>query len=109
MRTLRGIPASSGKAKGKVKIILSEKDFSKFRPGMILVARATNPAWTPLIAIAGGVIADLGGSLCHAAIISREFGIPAVVGTQKATKILKDNQIVEIWGEKGLVSFYIEN
>lgn len=105
MRTLRGIPASSGKAKGRVRIILSEKDFSKFKPGMILVTRSTNPAWTPLIAIAKGVVADLGGSLCHAAIVSREFGIPAVVGTKNATGILKDDQEVEINGEEGLISF----
>jgi pyruvate,water dikinase len=105
MNTLKGIPASSGKIKGKVKIILSENDFSKFKPGMILVTRATNPAWTPLIAIAKGVITELGGSLCHAAIVSREFGIPAIVGTKEATKVLKDNQEVEINGEKGLVIF----
>lgn len=105
MRTLKGIPASSGKVKGKVKIVLSENDFSKFKPGMILVTKSTNPVWTPLIAIAKGVITDLGGSLSHAAIVSREFGIPAVVGTQKATGLLKDNQEVEIRGEEGLISF----
>ncbi len=105
MKTLKGIPASSGKTKGKVKIILKEKDFNQFKPGMILVTRTTNPDWTPLIAIAKGVITELGGSLCHAAIVSREFGIPAIVGTKNVIKTLKDNQKVEIDGEKGIVTF----
>lgn len=105
MKTIKGIPASSGKTKGKVKIILTEKDFNQFKPGMILVTRTTNPNWTPLIAIAKGIITELGGALSHAAIVSREFGIPAIVGTKEATKTLKDNQEVEINGEKGIVSF----
>lgn len=72
MKTLKGIPASSGKVKG-----------------MILVTKCTSPTWTPLIAIANGVTTDLGGSLSHAAIVSREFGIPAVVGPKKPPKYCK--------------------
>ena len=103
MRALKGIPASSGKVKGEVKIVLSGDDFSKFKPGMILVTKTTNPDWTPLISIARGIVTDFGGSLCHAAIISREMGIPCVVGTNKATKVLKDGDLVEMSGEEGIV------
>lgn len=103
MREIRGIAASSGKAKGKVRIILSEADFTRFKPGEILITRSTNPAWTPLIAIAKAVVTELGGSLSHAAIVSREFGIPCVVGVQKATEVFKDRDLVEVDAERGVV------
>ena len=103
MRTIKGIPASQGKVQGRVKIILSPKDFSKFEAGDILVTRSTNPEWTPLLAVAKAVVTDTGGALCHAAIVSREYGVPAVVGTQNATEVLKDGQIVEVSGSDGLV------
>lgn len=103
MKTIRGIPASQGNAQGKVKIILSSGDFSKFEAGDILVTRSTNPEWTPLLAVAKAVVTDTGGALCHAAIVSREYSIPAVVGTQSATEILKDGQTVEVSGSEGLV------
>ena len=103
MRTIKGIPASQGKVQGKVKIILSSGDFSKFEAGDILVTKSTNPEWTPLLAVAKAIVTDTGGALCHAAIVSREYGIPAVVGTQEATGILKDGQVVEVSGSDGLV------
>lgn len=103
MTEIKGIAASSGKAKGKVRMISSEADFTRFKPGEILIARSTNPAWTPLIAVAKAVVTDLGGSLSHAAIVSREFGIPCVVGTQKATKIFEDGDRVEVDAEKGVI------
>lgn len=103
MKEIRGIAASSGKVKGEVKVVFSEQDFTRFKPGMVLVTRATNPAWTPLIAIAKAVVTDLGGSLSHAAIVSREFGIPCVVGTRTATEVLKDGDEVEVDAEKGVV------
>lgn len=103
MKTIKGIPASQGKVQGKVRIILSPKDFSKFEAGEILVTRSTNPEWTPLLAVAKAVVTDTGGALCHAAIVSREYGIPAVVGTQNATEVLKDGQTVEVDGTGGLI------
>ena len=105
MKILKGIPASSGVLKGEAKVILKEEEFSRFKPGDILVTRSTNPIWTPLIAIAGGVITDLGGALSHAAIVSREYGIPAIVGTQKATQVIKSGQTVTIDGKKGRVVY----
>lgn len=103
METIKGISASQGKVQGKVRIILSSKDFSKFEAGKILVTQSTNPEWTPLLAVAKAVVTDTGGALCHAAIISREYCIPAVVGTQNATEVLKDGQEIEVDGSKGLV------
>lgn len=104
MNTLKGISVGSGKITGKVKIILSKKDFVRFKPKMILVTKTTDPEWTPLIIIAKGIITDLGGRLCHAAIVAREFGKPAVIGTQEATKILKDGDLVEIDTERGIIT-----
>ncbi len=103
MTEIKGIPVSTGKVRGRVKVILSPKDFSKFEAGEILVSRSTNPEWTPLLAVAKAVVTDTGGALCHAAIVSREYGIPAVVGTQNATEILKDGQTIEVNGSEGLI------
>lgn len=100
---LKGIPASSGQAKGEVCVVLSETDFPKFKKGQILVTTMTNPIYTPLIAMAAAIITDLGGTLSHAAIVSREMGIPAVVGTKKATKILKNGDSIFIDGSEGFV------
>lgn len=100
---LKGIPGSPGRAKGKVKIILTPADFSKFQRGEILVAEATNPVWTPLIFAAKAVITDRGGALSHAAIVAREYGIPAVVGTKTATRDLTDDQEAEVDGKRGIV------
>ena len=105
MKILKGISASSGVIEGVARVISSKKDFSQFKPGDILMTKSTNPIWTPLIAIAGGVITGLGGSLSHAAIVSREYGIPAIVGTQEATKLIKSGQRVKIDGRKGLVEY----
>lgn len=103
MKVIKGLPASSGRASGKAKIILSVEAFHKFKLGDILVTRDTNPEWTPLLALAKAVVTDTGGVLSHAAIISREYGIPAVVGTNNATEVLKDNDKIEVDGSEGLV------
>lgn len=100
---LKGIGASPGIARGRVKIILREEDFNKMEDGCILVTIMTNPFFVPVMQKAKGIITDVGGLLCHAAIVSRELGIPCVVGTKKATKILKDGMMVEIDGGKGEV------
>lgn len=102
-KVLKGTTGSLGKYKGKVKVVISFEDFKKFDKGNVLVAEATNPAYTPLIAAAGAVVTDRGGTLSHAAIVSREYGIPAIVGTKDATKVLKDGDLVEVDAEKGIV------
>jgi len=98
---LKGIPASPGIAKGKAKIILDPSENHKMREGDILVTEMTNPLFVPAIQKAKAIITNVGGLTSHAAIISRELGIPCVVATRKATKILKDGDRVKIDGTKG--------
>jgi len=100
---VHGVPVSPGQAIGHVRIILSEQDFWKLQKGEVLVARYTNPTWTPLFALAGAVVVDYGGTASHAAIVAREYGIPAVMGTRDATARLRDGQRVLVDGEKGKV------
>ncbi|MDD4300605.1 MAG: phosphoenolpyruvate synthase [Methanomicrobium sp.] len=100
---LEGQGASPGVATGAVVIVHSVKDLSKVKEGNIMVAKMTNPDMVPAMRRAAAIITDEGGMTCHAAIVSRELGTPAAVGTKKATQILKDGQIVTIDGEKGLV------
>jgi pyruvate,water dikinase len=102
-RTLTGIGASEGIAEGKVKIILSGQDPSPIDSQTILVVPYTDAGWSPLLARAGGIIADVGGRLSHGAIIAREYDIPAVMDVHGATQILKDGQRVRIDGQSGRV------
>lgn len=83
-------------ATGKVKVLKNIKEMGKFREGDILVTTMTDPDWTPIIKMASAIITDNGGRTCHAAIVSRELRIPALVGTIDATKILKDNQEIAL-------------
>ncbi|BFI73177.1 phosphoenolpyruvate synthase [Nanoarchaeota archaeon] len=100
---LKGIAASPGIGVGKVKIILSPEEFDKFEEGDVLVTKMTNPDYEPLMAKASAIVTDEGGHLSHAAIVSRELGKPAVVGTGEATKILKDGMIITVDGTHGVV------
>ncbi|TAJ43543.1 phosphoenolpyruvate synthase [Methanofollis fontis] len=100
---LEGNGASPGMASGPVIIVHDIKDLGKVREGDILVAKMTNPDMVPAMRKVSGIVTDEGGMTCHAAIVSRELGTPAVVGTKKATKNLKNGQIITIDGEKGLV------
>lgn len=98
---LRGDPASPGIASGPVKIIRSAKDIGKIVSGDVLVAPQTTPDFVPAMKKAVAIITDSGGRTSHAAIVSREMGIPAVVGAKNATKILKEGLVVTIDGTKG--------
>ena len=80
-------------ASGRVRRIATARDLSTFKPGEILVAPATSPDWEPVMKIAAGIITDKGGRTCHAAIVARELGIPAVVGATHATEKLKTGQM----------------
>jgi rifampicin phosphotransferase len=102
---LNGLPGSPGFASGPVKIILGPNEFSKLEQGDVLICPYTDPVWTPLFILATAVISDTGGPLSHAAIVAREYGIPAVLGTQDATKIFKDGDHVFVDGNRGLVDF----
>jgi rifampicin phosphotransferase len=105
---LRGAPASRGRTMGSVRIIRDEREFWKLRRGEVLVAPYTNPAWTPLFALASAVVVDAGGMASHAAIVAREFGIPAVMGVGSATRRLRDGQRVLVDGERGRVTLLAE-
>ncbi|MBI4495218.1 MAG: hypothetical protein HY690_20780 [Chloroflexi bacterium] len=100
---LRGSAGSPGKVRGPAKVIRLLSEAEKLRPGDILVAETTMPPWTPLFATAAAVVTDTGGVLSHCAIVAREYRIPAVVGTGRATAIIRDGQIVEVDGDAGEV------
>jgi pyruvate,water dikinase len=93
---LEGIAIGEKVGKGKAKIIFGTKEFSKFQKGEVLVTKMTDPDWLPLMRIASSIVTDEGGKTCHAAIISRELGIPAVIGVKVATKILKTGDWVTV-------------
>ena len=100
---LKGIGASPGVASGKVKILYDIEEIDKIKEGDILVTKMTTPDMVPAMKKASAIVTDDGGLTCHAAIISRELGTPCVVGTQKATTVLKDNMVITVDGEKGIV------
>lgn len=105
-KLLTGAPVGAKIASGISHVILDAKHINKFRPGEILVTDMTDPDWEPIMKIASGIITNRGGRTCHAAIISRELGIPCIVGTNFATKKIKTGQMVTIScaeGERGAV------
>jgi pyruvate,water dikinase len=99
----KGLGASPGMASGKVKIIKNTDELDKIQKGDILTTVMTTPDMVPAMKRANGIITDEGGVTCHAAIVSRELGIPCVVGTGDATKILKENSVVTLDGNKGII------
>ncbi len=100
---LEGLSASPGVFSGKVQIIKEAKEIGKVKEGDILVAEMTNPDFVPAMKRAGGIVTDLGGRTSHAAIVSRELGVPAVVGTLNATKMLKNGEIITVDGASGKI------
>jgi phosphohistidine swiveling domain-containing protein len=100
---LRGVAASSGRGTGPVRVVGGPAEFGTLRDGEVLVCPYTNPAWTPLFQRAIAVVVDSGGSGSHAAIVAREYGIPAVMATGTATTVLADGQWVTVDGDAGLV------
>ncbi|OIO50205.1 MAG: hypothetical protein COX12_02450 [Candidatus Brennerbacteria bacterium CG23_combo_of_CG06-09_8_20_14_all_44_41] len=100
---LKGIRASYGLVEGKVVVIRTIKEFSKMKNGRILVAPITSPPWILVMRKAIAIVTDKGGMLSHPAIVCREFGIPAVVGTQNATRLLKDGMYIIVDGNQGKI------
>ncbi|MDP1729188.1 MAG: putative PEP-binding protein, partial [archaeon] len=100
---LSGMPASPGVASGKVKIVHEMKDLEKVMKGDILVTKMTNPDMVVTMQRCSAIVTDEGGATAHAAIVSREMGIPCVVGTEIATETLKDGQIITVDGSNGRV------
>ena len=100
---IRGNAGSAGKARGTARVILSLAEADKLQEGDVLIAHTTLPPWTQLFAKAAAVVTDVGGVLSHAAVVAREYGIPAVVSTGVGTMRIKDGQLVEVDGSQGVV------
>ena len=103
---LKGVSGSTGIAVGKVCLINSPKEFYKMKKGDILVCHLTDPEWTSLFKLASGVVADTGSALSHAAIVAREYNIPAVLGVGFATTKFKDGDTIQVDGNTGEVKGY---
>lgn len=102
-RDLTGTVANRGWARGRVKVVYHQGEFGKFKKGEILVTTMTHPEFLPLMKTAKAIITDEGGITSHAAIVSRELGVPCVIGTKIATKVFKDGDLVEVDANKGVV------
>ena len=100
---VKGLGASPGIGSGAVKLLRSSEELDKVKEGDVLVTTMTNPDMVPAMKRASAIVTDEGGMTCHAAIVSRELGIPAVVGAGNATKVLKENMLVTVDGSRGVV------
>ncbi len=104
---VKGLPASPGMAAGKCHVITDPKDIDEFKEGEVLVTTMTSPDWVPAMKKAVAIVTDAGGMTCHASIVSRELGIPCVVGTKsrsvEATGVLKSGQDITIDAQNGIV------
>jgi pyruvate,water dikinase len=101
--SVKGLGASSGVYEGTARVVESAEQFDQVKKGEVLVCKMTSPAWVVLFTKIGGLVTDSGGALSHPAVVSREFGIPAVVGTRTATQAIKTGQRVRLNGASGLV------
>jgi pyruvate,water dikinase len=100
---ITGTGASAGQVTGTARVLAGPADFGRLRPGDVLVASITTPAWTTLFAMASAVVTDIGGPLSHSSIVAREYGIPAVLGTGVATRRIVDGSRVRVDGDTGRV------
>ena len=97
---VQGLAASAGRASGVVRVLHSPDEGHELQNGEVLVAPMTSPDWVPTMRRAAAVVTDGGGMTCHAAIVSRELGVPAVVGARNATTVLRDGELVTVDGAK---------
>jgi pyruvate,water dikinase len=102
-RALRGLPGSPGRVTGPCFLVHSPDDFARFPKGAVLVARTTNPAWTPLFYSASGLITESGGPLSHGAVTAREMRLPAVMSVRGAMSVFQNGQVVTVDGTQGTV------
>jgi phosphohistidine swiveling domain-containing protein len=100
---ITGVAASAGTARGTAKVVRSLVEASKLQQGDIMVCEMTVPTWVPLFATVSAIVADSGGVLSHCAIVAREFGLPAVVGTHVGTHVLRDGMTITVDGTRGMV------
>jgi rifampicin phosphotransferase len=97
-----GLPVSSGVIEGRARVILKMED-ANLEDGDILVTTFTDPSWTPLFVSIKGLVTEVGGLMTHGAVIAREYGLPAVVGVENATKLIKDGQRIRVHGTEGYI------
>jgi pyruvate,water dikinase len=102
-KVLRGTGVSPGRAKARARIVMGEHQFHRLRPGEVMVCPHTSPSWTPLFTVASAVVAETGGAASHAAIVAREYGIPAVMAVAGATSLLQEGDEVTVDGSRGIV------
>jgi pyruvate,water dikinase len=100
---LTGIGGSAGKVTATARVLAGPEDFGSLEPGDVLVASITTPAWTSLFARASAVVTDIGGPLSHSSIVAREYGIPAVLGTNVATRRIVSGSTITVDGDAGRV------
>ena len=102
-KEIKGKVACPGKAKGRVKIINTERDMYKFQEGDIIVSINTTPSMIAILKKCAAIVTNDGGITCHASIISRELNKPCIIGTKIATKVLKDGDLIEVDANKGVI------
>ena len=99
---IAGLAGASGVIEGRARVILNMED-ADLEDGDILVTSFTDPSWTPLFVSIKGLVTEVGGLMTHGAVIAREYGLPAVVGVENATKLIKDGQRIRVNGTEGYV------
>jgi pyruvate,water dikinase len=99
---LVGLPVSAGTVEGRARVIL-DVSAAELEPGDILVTTYTDPSWTPLFVAIHGLVTEVGGLMTHGAVIAREYGLPAVVGVEHATRLIRDGQRIRVHGTNGYV------
>lgn len=99
---LPGVPVSAGIVEGRARVVLRMED-ARIEPGDILITKFTDPSWTPVFVSIKGIVTEVGGMMTHGAVVAREYGLPAVVGVENATKLIKDGQRIRINGTEGYV------
>jgi pyruvate,water dikinase len=102
--SLNGFAGSPGVVEGRARVILEVERLGELEPGEILVAPVTSPSWTPVFGKIAAAVSDIGGIMSHAAIVSREYGLPAVVGTGSATSRIKSGDRLRVDGDRGTVT-----
>ena len=101
---LGGFAAAPGVVEGRARVVLTPDQLETVQEGEILVAPVTNTSWTPVFSRIKGAVSDIGGIMCHAAIVSREYGLPAVVGTGFGTSTIKTGMLIRVDGDNGKVT-----
>jgi pyruvate,water dikinase len=106
---LQGLPASAGQIRGTARLVESISEAAQIVPGVILVTQGTDPGWTPIFPLVGGLVLETGGLLSHGAIIAREYGVPAVINVPGALSTITNGQMIEVDGTNGRVYLFLTN